>query len=142
MRSVVLGAAAAFAFVAVGCASSPASFVRVTEAGWSTVEVAPGLNADDTWQSVVDILARKFDLEMINKESGYIRTAWSYTWTGERVETYRVRATVKFTPKRDQVQIRSEAEYGVEGSRIMGTDDRLLTTLKTDIAGVVARTTR
>jgi len=130
------------AALGLGACSAPSSFVRVSEAGWSTVELAPGVNPDEAWDSVVDILAKKFDLEMISKEGGYVRTGWSYTWTGMRTEDYRVRAVVKFTPKRDQVQIRSEAEYGKEGSWVMGTDDRLLSTLKTDIAGAVARTTR
>jgi hypothetical protein len=129
------------ALVLAAC-SAPKSFVRVSEPGWAAVELAPGVNPDQAWESVVDILAKKFDLEMISKEGGYIRTGWSYTWTGERTENYRVRATVKFTPKRDQVQIRSEAEYGKPGKGELGTDDSLLATLKTDIAGAIARTTR
>ncbi len=142
LRLVLLSIVAIAGLAVGGCKSAPTSFVRVSEPGWSTVEIAPGMTYDEVWESVVDILAKKFDMEMLNKESGYIRTSWIYTWTGTRTESYRVRATVKFTPKREQVQVRSEAEYGTEGERIMGTDDRLLTTLKTDIAGVVARTTK
>jgi hypothetical protein len=46
--------------------------VRVTvpgppgrEAGWTSVDVRNGLTYDEAWEEAVDLLAKKFELEMI-----------------------------------------------------------------------------
>lgn len=135
------GVGRACALCTAGCASAPKSFVALTEPGSSAVEITSNVMADHAWQSVVDVPALKTDLDMIHEDSGYTRAGWNCTWTGERAESYRVRATVKFTPDRYPVHVRSEAAYGDEGRRQIGLDDRLLKTLKTDIASVLRRTT-
>jgi len=73
-----------------------------------------------------------------------VRTSWIYTWwkAGKLTEDYRVRAIVKFSPDRDDVDIKAEANYLERGQWVIGTDTRLLKTVKTDIMGVVGRTTR
>jgi hypothetical protein len=91
---------------------------------------------------VVDILAKQFDIEVVSREDGYVRTSWLYTWTGKRLDNYRVRITVKFSPDHKVVDIKSDAEYGGEGNWQAGTDTRLLETIKGDVMGSVGRTTR
>jgi hypothetical protein len=128
----------------MGCALDPASFVRSSEPTWSSVEVRAGLSSDDAWKEVLDVLARSFELEMISKDGGYLRTAWIHTWwkSGVITENYRVRAIVKFSPDSSRVDIKTEAEFLVRNSWVRGTDTRLLQTIKTDAMGVVGRTTR
>jgi hypothetical protein len=112
------------------------------EATWASVEVRPELGYENAWNSVVDLLARRFDLEVISKDNGYIRTNWLYTWTGVMSDNYRVRVTIKFSPDHTKVEVKSEAQFhGLEGW-ILGTDEALLQTLKTDIMGTVGRSTR
>jgi len=41
---------------------------------------------DKAWSSVVDLLVRQLDLEVLSKENGYLRTNWLYSWTGELSE--------------------------------------------------------
>jgi hypothetical protein len=96
------------------------------------------------WQEVTDVLAKKFELEMISKDGGYLRTSWIYTWwkVGERTENYRVRAIVKFSPDGRKVDIKTEANYLRGKQWLVGSDTRLLETVKTDIMGVIGRTTR
>jgi hypothetical protein len=139
------------ALTALGCARPPESFVRVSdltpttrESGWTSVEVRNGLSFDEAWEEAVDLLAKKFELEMISKDGGYVRTAWNYGWwkPGKETENYRVRTILKFAPDHRRVDLKTEAQYLHSGDWLSGTDTRLLRTLKTDLMGVVGRTTR
>jgi hypothetical protein len=124
-----------------GC-SAPNTFVRTLEPTWASVELRDDLEYDRAWGAVVDTLIRRFDVEVISKEDGYVRTNWLYTWTGQLMENYRVRVTAKFSPDRKKCDIKSEAEYGGAGKWVAGYDERLLSTIKTDIMGAIGRTTR
>ncbi len=129
-------------------ACAPTTFVRTMEPNWNTVEIRKGLSGDDAWDAVVDLAARRFDIEVLSKEDGYLRTGWSYSWTGKLNNYYKVRAVVKFSPNKDQVEIKSEAHYfsqgimGIGQGWQMGTDERLTSTMRTDVMGKVGRTTR
>ena len=128
-------------FILGGC--RPATFVQTMEPTWATVEVRKDMVDKKAWSSVVDLLVRRFDLEAVFKDAGYIRTTWLYTWTGKLTEGYRVRATVKFRNDGTTVDMKSEAQYRTKGTPwVLGTDTELLRTLKTDIMGAVSRTTR
>ena len=54
----------------------------------------------------------------------------------------RVRVTLKFNPERDNVQVKSEAQYGGPGNWVLGYDSQLISTLKTDLMGQIGRVTR
>ena len=129
-------------------ACAPTTFVRTTEPNWNTIEIRKGLAGDRAWDAVVDLAARRFDIEVLSKEDGYLRTGWSYSWTGRLNEYYKVRTVVKFSPNKDKVEIKSEAQYyspGIMGFGVgwqMGTDERLTSTMRTDVMGKVGRTTR
>ena len=83
-------------------------------------------------------------MEMISKEGGYARTGWIYTWNTKGIYTkkYRVRVIFKFSPDHSKVDIKTEAEILKGNNWITGYDTRLLNTIKTDIMGVVGRTTK
>lgn len=136
-----------FGFIIIllaGCASTPESFVQATEPTWASIEIREDMSSEKAWQEVVDVLAKKFELEMISREGGYVRTSWIYTWwkVGEFTTNYRVRAIVKFSADWETVDIKTEANYLKGNIWIVGFDTRLLQTIKTDIMGVVGRTTR
>jgi len=122
----------------------PKSFVRASEPGWTSVELRDKLPFDQAWQSAVDIVAKQFEMEMISKDGGYARTAWLYTWAkqGRTSENYRVRVIIKFSADRKSIDIKAEANYLQKGEWVVGYDDRLLSTVKSDIMGVIGRTTR
>ena len=135
-----------FVFLALilvaGCAS-PGSFIRTLEPTWATIELRENLDYETAWNTVVDRLVKKFDLNQLSKPDGYIRTNWLYTWTGTVTENYRVRVTCKFSSDRRSVEIKSEAEYNKPYQGwVKGYDTRLLTTIKADIMGKIGRTTR
>lgn len=120
---------------------APKTFIKTTEPGWNVVELRQGLGYVSAWETTVDTLAKKFDIEVMSREEGYVRTGWNYGWTGSIQEWYRVRATVKFSPDRTRVEIKSEAHY-LDDGWIMGTDERLISTLRSDLMGQIGRVTR
>ena len=120
----------------------PVTFVQTLEHSWVSIEVREDISYDRAWASVVDLIVRKFEAEILSKEDGYLRTTWLYTWTGELREDYRVRVTIKFVPDKSKVDIKSEANYLRGENWVIGSDTVLLQTLKADIMGIVGRVTR
>lgn len=141
-RSLLIVLASAAVGIAARCA--PANFVRTHEPSWASIEIREDLDFEQAWNYVIDVLARKFDLEVISKDGGYVRSSWIHNWwkPGELTEDYRVRVLVKFSPDRKVLDIRTEANYFTGGSWVLGTDNSLLKTAKSDLMGVVGRTTR
>lgn len=141
MKRIVLSAVMLGLVSLTGC-MAPKTFVKTIEPTWASVELRTDVPYERAWAVVVDTLVKRFDLEVLSKEDGYIRTSWLYTWTGKVMENYRVRVTAKFSPDKTKCEIKSEAEYGGAGNWIMGYDSRLLQTIKTDAMGTIGRTTR
>lgn len=142
LRSVLLWCGIACTILVTGGCMAPNTFVKTQEPAWATVEIRSDLSYEQSWESLVDTLVKRFDIEIMSKQDGYIRTTWLYTWTGSVSENYRVRVTAKFSPDKKKVEVKSEAEYGGPGNWTMGYDTRLLQTIKTDIMGSLGRTTR
>jgi hypothetical protein len=124
-----------------GCAGVK-TFVKTMEPAWASIEVRDDLAYTNAWSAVVDTLVKRFDIEILSQQDGYVRTTWLYSWTGKVQENYRVRVTAKFVPDHKVVEVKSEAEFGGPGKWVSGYDTRLLETIKTDLMGKVGRTTR
>ena len=124
-------------------AIKPKSFVQATDGGtWSSIMIREDLTYDQAFNEVIDVVARRFEMDMISKDGGYGRTNWCYTWNdnGKFTEKYRTRVIFKFSNDRKKVDIKTEAEFGGGNSWIRGFDTRLLSTIKQDISGAVGRT--
>lgn len=127
---------------------APGTFIQTNEPGWNTIELRDDVSYDQAWNSIVDLLSRRFDIEVISKDDGYIRTGWLYSWTGKLQDNYRVRGIIKFTPEKKKVEVKSEAHYysrgflGIGSEWVLGMDELLTTTLRTDIMGKVGRVAR
>ncbi len=100
-----------------GCASTPKSFVA-SAPGWKTIELNEVLqgNYDLAWQKTVDTVARDWDIELLDKDSGYIRTSWKYDISGQRGrrrQTYRGRITLKFPEIKNpnKLELRTGAQW-------------------------------
>jgi len=123
-------------------ATMPKTFVEASEPGWTRIDLREGVDLEQAWREVIDILAKRFELEVISKDGKYIRTSWLYTWwkQGEVTDKYRVRAVVKFSPDGTAIDVRTEAQFLVKKQWIIGYDTRMLSTIKTDIGGILGRT--
>ena len=95
-----------------GCA--PHSFVR-SAPGWKVIELRPGLqgNYDEAWQTTVDTVARDWDIEIMDRSSGYLRTAWTYGISGGSPERYRGRLTIKYPEVKSpgKAELKTEAQW-------------------------------
>ena len=94
-------------------ACGASSFVK-RPAGWKSIELRDDLQGDydKAWQTTIDTLARSYDLEIIDKDSGYARTAWKFGILGENPDVLAGRITVKFPNIKDvhKVDVRTEAQ--------------------------------
>lgn len=144
MKKSFLFAIGAFALLFVSCgAMKPSTFVRAVDGGtWSSIMIREDLTYDQAFNEVLDVVSKRFEMDMISKDGGYARTNWIYTWntSGKYTEKYRTRVVFKFSADRKKVDIKTEAEFGGEPNWIKGYDTRLLSTMKQDISGVVGRT--
>ena len=142
-RLLAWSAAVTVSVVMLGCAASaPKSFSYSQSPGWSTIELRRGLGYDRAWDTVLEILVKNFEIDQAIRREGYLRTGWLYTWSGEYRSHYRVRVSVKFAPDRTKLQYLPEAQFLSGKEWRVGTDSRLVSTIKTDLMGTVGRTTR
>jgi len=123
-------------------AGPPKSFLKGQATQWHVFELRSDLDFQHAWDALFDIVSNEFDLAMVLKDDGYIRTDWLYSYGGRYDHEYRVRVTVRFTPDKRGVRVKTEAQFKEGDNWLLGVDSRLLTTLKTDIMGTVGRTTR
>jgi hypothetical protein len=126
-----------------GCGNTaPRSFSQIEMPSWSVMEIREGLDYSHAWDMAVEILVKDFELDSAIREEGYLRTGWLYTWSGDYLSCYRVRVTLKFSPDRTQLKFRPEAQFLKGKDWSVGTDTKLVTTMKTDLMGTIGRTTR
>jgi len=71
--------------------AAPTTFIRTMEPSWAKIELREDVGFDRAWTMIYDRLIKDFDIEIAQKENGYLRTGWLYTWTGKVTEYYRVR---------------------------------------------------
>ena len=113
-KSVMVGFITLVSLLLIGgCA--PASFVKGHGAGWKTIELNDNLkhNYDISWQKTVDTIARDYDIEMMDKDSGYLRTSWLYGISGGIYNRYRGRITVKYPEVKEpkKVEVKTDAQW-------------------------------
>jgi hypothetical protein len=130
----------------LGCQSTPKSFVR-SSPGWKTIELHDALlrDYDTAWQKTVDTVARTWDIEILDKSSGYLRTAWTYGISGARYERYRGRITVKFPEVKEpeKLELRTQAQWLRNPNSVVwvnGFDSNLERDVFTALAGRLGRT--
>jgi len=142
-------------FTIVACITSypPATFIQTfDEPGmWKSVEIKDGMEKEVTWRTIVDALTHHYDLEVIDKDSGYLRTSWKYTYIQEGIvnQNYRSRIVLKFVGDDWKVlQVKCESNWlssgglGEPSGWILGYDSKLLEDVYGDIQGRVGRTRR
>jgi hypothetical protein len=113
VKSLVVGLMVFIVLLPIsGCA--PPTFVK-SAPGWKTIELNEDLmgNYDKAWQKTVDTIAREYDIEMLDKESGYLRTAWLYGVSGGIYNRYRGRLTVKYPSvvNPSKVDVKTSAQW-------------------------------
>lgn len=129
-----------FLIVVVLIACAPSSFVRQAP-GWKNIEIREGLSYDDAWAKIVDVITAKYDIEIIDKASGYIRTAWQLGIVkGTRADRYRGRITIKVIQKENILKVKTEAHwFSPQGGWIEGQDSSFTRDVYSALMGTVGR---
>ena len=142
MRPLILTVLTVFVGISTGCYRPPEFIVKGDLGEWKIIEMKDDFVEKHKWQTVVDIIATKLDIETLDETSGYIRTGWKVGYGFRRgdksFDVYRVRATLKFEPGFKRVRIKTEAVY----NNIEGFDSRLLNDIYQDIQGRLGRTVK
>ena len=121
--------------------TAPPSFVKTINTDWTTMPLKAGVTPDQAWVKALDIIMTSYEMEMINKDAAYARSAWSYTVTnsGGFRGQYRTRVMFRLSPNKDALLLKVEAQSGGEGRWISGYDANILNNIKQDISAVIGR---
>ncbi len=99
----------ALSFGLIQCA--PKIFVQDAQPPWLTIEIPKRLEYSNVWDICFNTLAKKYDIEVSEKESGYIKTAWTYIVGGRPVDYYRFKIYVNIKYSNNVIEVKSEAQY-------------------------------
>ena len=139
LTAVMLG------LVCTGCA--PNTFVKGQSAGWKTIVLNDTVKGNYTaaWAKTVDTIARDYDIEMLEKESGYLRTGWKYGISGGAYTRYRGRITIKYasTESPEQVEVKTDAHWLSDvayGVWVEGFDRSFNRDVYVNLSGILGRT--
>ncbi len=134
----------------LSCATTkPPTFVESNdEAGaWKSIYLHNqyGIFVDknkEVWRRVVDVLSEKYDLEVLDKTSGYIRTSWKYL-TPDDDKKYRSRVIVKMLGNVwHTTKLKTEAQLFEDGTWIVGYDTAILEEIYKDFQGRIGTSVR
>ncbi len=140
-------------FITLSCTSvSPPTFVEThDETGvWKVIHLHNhyGLfrnKNQEVWQRIVDVLSEKYDLEVLDRASGYLRTTWKYLLTEESKEKYRSRAIVKMQGTIwHTAKLKTEAQWWDNQRKawIIGYDTAILEEIYQDLQGRIGTSVR
>ena len=135
-----------FALVATlfSCRSSKPAGYKTDSGGISVIHLNESIPYERAYNSVIEAVASKYDLEFLDKDAGYGRTKWIYTLNdkGKYNKKYRVQVSFKFSYDKTRLTLKADAQYGGESKWVNGYDSDVLKQLKQDIEGTVGITTR
>jgi hypothetical protein len=127
---------AAFLLVLLaGCGlGAPDSFMQMNRQYWEPMDLKPSLKYDDAWQRVIYIITKKFELEMISKEDGYVRSSYGQSYFSEDLqnERYQIRIVAKFTPDRKKFEFKIESRIWDGKIWHNGSDVRVAANMRKD----------
>ena len=128
----------------------PPTFIQImdtSKTSWKSIELRQGLPYEKAWQTLVDAVAIKWDIETMDKDAGYLRSGWAYM-TGvdrgtNRPFTYGRRLSCNFNECKTILQVKTEAYYQVQGfPTYYGVDSAFNEDAYSEIAGKLGRTAR
>ncbi|NUN68122.1 MAG: hypothetical protein HUU02_00245 [Bacteroidetes bacterium] len=136
MRTALVRSLAVLMLIAsAGCGlGAPDSFMQMNRQYWESMDLKPSVKYDDAWQRVIYIITKKFELEMISKEDGYVRSAYGQSYFTEDLqnERYQIRIVAKFTPDRKKLEFKIESRVWDGKIWHNGSDVRVAANMRKD----------
>lgn len=126
-----------FVMIALGCASVKGW--HKGQAEWMRVQIHENFDYNKAFSTALDLLTEKYEMEMINKDGGYARSAWNYYRKSKGVtdQKTRVRVTLKFNHDRTQLSVKTEVQRLIQDEWVDGYSDVLGRQTRDDIQGVL-----
>ncbi len=118
-----------------GCGlGAPESFMQMNRQYWESMDIKSTIKYDDAWQRVIYIITKKFELEMISKEDGYVRSSYGQSYFSEDIqnERYQIRIVAKFTPDRKKFEFKIESRMWDGKIYHHGSDVRIAANMRKD----------
>ena len=132
---LVRSTAAITLFCLAGCGlGAPDSFMQMNRQYWETMDIKSSVKYEDAWQRVIYIITKKFELEMISKEDGYVRSSYGQSYFTEDLqnERYQIRIVAKFTPDRKKLEFKIESRMWDGKIWHNGSDVRVAANMRKD----------
>jgi len=121
--------------IVAGCGlGAPDSFMQMNRQYWESMDIKSAYKYDDAWQRVIYIITKKFELEMISKEDGYVRSSYGQSYFTEDIqnERYQIRIVAKFTPDRKKFEFKIESRMWDGKIWHNGSDVRVAANMRKD----------
>jgi hypothetical protein len=118
-----------------GCGTgAPDSFMQMNKQYWEVMTIKQGIGYEEAWQRVIYIITKKFELEMISKEDGYVRSAYGPSYFSEDLlnDKYQIRIVVKFTPDKKRLEFKIESRIWDGKMWRNGSDVRVAANMRRD----------
>ncbi len=119
----------------IGCGTgAPDSFMQMNKQYWEVMTIKQGIGYEDAWQRVIYIITKKFELEMISKEDGYVRSAFGPSYFSEDLlnDKYQIRIVAKFTPDKKRLEFKIESRIWDGKMWRNGSDVRVAANMRRD----------
>lgn len=124
------------------CTSTPPAdpFAATPNPGWTPITLRQEMTPEDAWRETLKFFKDRFELEMSSKETGTLRTVWTYDWSGQEDRKYRVRATVRFYQSDSRViHVLPEAQRQKPGGWTSGYDTVFGTMLLKELGAILGK---
>ena len=123
--------------ILTSCATS--SSWHKGQAEWMRVQIHENFDYNKAFATAVDLLSEQYEMEMINKDGGYARTARNYyrKSNGKSDDKKRVRVTLKFNHDRTQLSVKTDVQKKQKDEWIDGYDTKLGRQIREDLQGVL-----
>ena len=125
------------AIILTGCATSKTW--HKGQAEWMRVQIHENFDYNKAFATAIDLLSEKYEMEMINKDGGYARTAPNYykKSNGKSDDKKRVKITLKFNHDRTQLSVKTDVQKKKDDEWIDGYDTKLGRQVREDLQGVL-----
>lgn len=139
-------------FFVISCSAiKPRGFVKSHDGGvWRSVHLHGNYGLfrpknQEVWHRVVDILSEKYDIKMLDRTSGYIRTDWKNMPVHNGEKQYQTRIIMKMQGRIwHTAKMKTEARWRADGDDpwITGYDTVILDEMYRDIQGRLGTSVR
>lgn len=109
------------------------------QADWAKIQLNESLSYDQAFGLVLELVSNKYEIDMISKDGGYIRSTWNFLLDkrGKKVKDQRCRIIIKFNHDKTQLQVKTESQKLKGDTWVDGVDETLSLQIKEDIRGAL-----